>query len=126
MSLAVAQAWSAFRPDNSSFQPCGTNAPNFAIARDRTMTLVSGFRVDDLEVRVFDNVDDMAAVAAADAAAAIRSAVDQRNRANVMFASGNSQLAFLDALMARPDVEWSKVTGFHMDEYVGMDSDHPA
>jgi len=90
------------------------------------MTPVSGFWVDDLEVRVFDGVDDMANAAAADAAAAIRSAVDQRNRANVMFASGNSQLSFLDALMARPDVEWSKVTGFHMDEYVGMDADHPA
>ncbi len=90
------------------------------------MTLVSAFRVDDLEVRVFESAREMGIAAAADAAAAIRSAIDQRNRANVMFASGNSQLPFLDALVARTDIEWSRVTGFHMDEYVGMHDQHPA
>ena len=43
-----------------------------------------------------------------------------------MFASGNSQFAFLDALTARDDVPWERLTGFHMDEYVGMDDTHPA
>jgi glucosamine-6-phosphate deaminase len=77
------------------------------------MTFVSGFRVDELDVRVF-------------AAAAIRAAVEQHGRANAMFATGNSQFAFLDALTARTDVPWEHVTGFHMDEYVGMDDTHPA
>jgi glucosamine-6-phosphate deaminase len=90
------------------------------------MTLVSAFWVDDLEVRVFRTDEELGAAAAIDAAAAIRSAVDQRNRANVMFASGNSQFAFLDALTARDDVPWDRVTAFHMDEYVGMDDTHPA
>jgi glucosamine-6-phosphate deaminase len=43
-----------------------------------------------------------------------------------MFASGNSQFAFLDELTARDDVAWDRVTGFHMDEYVGMDDTHSA
>jgi glucosamine-6-phosphate deaminase len=90
------------------------------------MTRVSGFRADQLEVRVFSSIDQLAAAAATDAAAAIRSAVDQRNRANVMFASGNSQLAFIAALTARDDVPWDRVIGFHMDEYAGMNADHPA
>ena len=90
------------------------------------MTLVSAFRVDDLEVRVFATAAELGAAAADDAAAAITDAVDQRGRANVMFASGNSQFAFLGALTTRDGVPWSDVIGFHMDEYVGMDATHPA
>jgi glucosamine-6-phosphate deaminase len=90
------------------------------------MTLVSAFRVDDLEVRVFPTDAELGAAAAADAATAIREAVDARGHANVMFASGNSQFAFLEALTKRRDVPWSDVIGFHMDEYVGMDATHPA
>src|SRR5207244_199518 len=40
-------------------------------------------------------------------------------------ATGNSQLDFLAALSTE-DVDWSRVTCFHMDEYVGMAADHPA
>src|SRR5258706_8330251 len=126
MSFAVAQASSAFMPDSSSFHPCGTNAPNLAMTGERTMTLVSAFRVDDLEVRIFATAAAMGQAAASDAAAAIVSAIDQRDHANIMLATGNSQFAFLDALTARTDIDWDRVTGFHMDEYVGMDDQHPA
>jgi glucosamine-6-phosphate deaminase len=84
------------------------------------------FTVDALDVRVFDDVDDLARAAAADAATAIDEAVRARGAAHVMFASGNSQLAFLDHLVARTDLPWEHVVGFHMDEYVGIPADHPA
>jgi glucosamine-6-phosphate deaminase len=67
----------------------------------------------------------MAARAAADAAAVIGAAVATAGRANVMLATGNSQLAFLAAL-AGHQLDWSRVTCFHMDEYVGIDAGHPA
>jgi len=44
--------------------------------------------------------------------------------AAVILATGNSQLQFLDALAALGGVEWSRVTLFHMDEYLGIDADH--
>ena len=87
---------------------------------------MSAFRVDDLDVRVFATEKGLGEAAAADAADAIRNAVDRRGRANVMLATGNSQFAFLDALTPRDDVPWNRVTGFHMDEYVGMDDQHAA
>jgi glucosamine-6-phosphate deaminase len=87
---------------------------------------MSAFRADELAVRVFATERELGEAAAADASDAIRAAVDQRGRANVMLATGNSQFAFLDALTARADVPWDRVTGFHMDEYVGMDATHPA
>jgi glucosamine-6-phosphate deaminase len=44
-----------------------------------------------------------------------------------MFATGNSQLAFVETLVAhRPDVPWGDTIVFHMDEYVGVGPDHPA
>ncbi|HEY6316767.1 MAG TPA: glucosamine-6-phosphate deaminase [Acidimicrobiia bacterium] len=84
------------------------------------------FVVDDLTVHVHDRDRDLAAAAAAAAAAAIDAAVRARGVAHVMLATGNSQLAFLDALTHRDDVDWSAVVGYHMDEYVGIPADHPA
>ena len=43
-----------------------------------------------------------------------------------MFATGNSQFDFLDALVLDDSIDWTHVIGFHMDEYVGLDADHPA
>jgi glucosamine-6-phosphate deaminase len=82
--------------------------------------------VERSTVRIYETDEDLGRDAAADAAAAIRAAVEARGHANVMFATGNSQFAFLDALTARTDVDWPAVVGFHMDEYVGIDPDHPA
>jgi glucosamine-6-phosphate deaminase len=79
-----------------------------------------------LDVRVFDDPDALGAAAASDAAEVIRTAIHSRGQANVMFASGNSQLTFLDRLATIDGVNWSLVTGFHMDEYVGLPADHPA
>jgi glucosamine-6-phosphate deaminase len=81
---------------------------------------------DDVDVRIFPDVAALAVAAATDASTAIRAAVEARGAANVMLATGNSQLEFLEALTSRADVPWSAVTVFHMDEYVGMGEDHPA
>jgi glucosamine-6-phosphate deaminase len=46
--------------------------------------------------------------------------------ARVIFAAAPSQAEFLKALVAFEGIDWSKVVGFHMDEYLGLDADHPA
>jgi glucosamine-6-phosphate deaminase len=87
---------------------------------------VRSFVAGQLPVRVHASGAELAADAATLAAETIASAVAARGHANVMFATGNSQLAFLDALTGRGDVDWPAVVGFHMDEYVGLPADHPA
>ena len=82
-------------------------------------------QIGSMRVLVFPDIGTLAVAAAEDAAAAINTAIESRGRANVMLATGNSQLSFLDVLTRRPDVDWSRVVGFHMDEYVGMTADHP-
>jgi glucosamine-6-phosphate deaminase len=93
------------------------------------MTAMSGISVrqfDALTVRVAPTTAAMAADAATDVASVIAGAVAERGEANAMFATGNSQLAMIDNLVARGSVDWSRVRVFHMDEYVGMGDDHPA
>lgn len=91
-----------------------------------TPSAVQERTVDALQVRVFRDADALARTAAADAAAALRAAIGARGSANAMFASGNSQLRFLHALAHVDGVDWARVVGFHMDEYVGIGNDHPA
>ena len=89
------------------------------MARDRT--------VDSMTVHIHPDPVSLGRAAAAHAAAVIGAAVAERGVAHAMFATGNSQLAFVDALVhATAEVPWSDVVVFHMDEYVGAGPDHPA
>ncbi len=76
--------------------------------------------VGQATVLVHPDVDDLAQAAAEEAASAIAEAVAERQQASVMVATGNSQLAFVEHLAARTDIDWSATTVFHMDEYVGV------
>lgn len=77
-------------------------------------------------VKVFKDKTALGEAAAERAAAAINEAVARRGSARIIAATGASQFEFLGALTARPDVDWAKVEMFHLDEYVGLSSDHPA
>lgn len=66
-------------------------------------------------------------------AAAAQAAAEELRRLNslgdsigVIFATGASQIETLGALTAIPGLPWNRVHGFHMDEYVGLDANHPA
>ena len=83
-------------------------------------------RVDELLVTVFQTDDELGNAAAAEAANVIQRAARARGEANIILATGNSQLAFLTALRQDKHVPWSKVNVFHMDEYIGIDPNHPA
>ncbi len=60
------------------------------------------------------------------AAADLKAAIESRGEARLIIATGASQFEVLDALAKRGDVDWSAVTGFHLDEYIGVAADHPA
>ena len=83
--------------------------------------------IDGATVHVLPDVPAMARAAADEALAVMRAAVDSRGTAHVMFATGNSQLAFVQALVHETEgVPWADTVVFHMDEYVGVGPDHPA
>jgi glucosamine-6-phosphate deaminase len=90
------------------------------------MPYLSESRWDDLPAHVYATNLALGQAAAEEAAAVIRAAVAERGCANIILATGNSQLTFLAALRRQPDVEWASVNVFHMDEYLGLDPTHPA
>jgi glucosamine-6-phosphate deaminase len=87
---------------------------------------IEQWRVGNLAVRAGADASEMAAAAADQAAGTLVAAAAVRGVANAMFATGNSQLAFLTELARRPGIPWDRINAFHMDEYVGLSADHPA
>lgn len=74
-----------------------------------------------LRVKRHQSTLAMARAAADEAANTIRLAVEENGVANVMFATGNSQLQFIELLTdSTPDIPWQDVIVFHMDEYIGI------
>lgn len=63
---------------------------------------------------------------ASHAAEKLRTAIANSGSARLIVATGASQFSVLEALCEQPDIDWSKVTGFHLDEYVGINDQHPA
>ncbi|HXW34615.1 MAG TPA: glucosamine-6-phosphate deaminase [Acidimicrobiales bacterium] len=84
------------------------------------------FEVERMRVHVHEDTASLGRSCAAEVAGALRVAVEERGTANAMFATGNSQLAFVEALADCEEVPWRDVVVFHMDEYVGVGPDHPA
>jgi glucosamine-6-phosphate deaminase len=80
---------------------------------------------EQLEVEVYGTRAEAGAASAARFADKLRQALAERGQAAVVFASAPSQNEFLASLRAM-DLDWARVTAFHMDEYVGLAADHPA
>ena len=87
--------------------------------------LVESFRAGKLNVYIYDSRPKMGTAAAAVVAAEIRRLVETRARAVGILASAPSQNEFLAALVGAPGIDWSRVVGFHLDEYLGMDDRAP-
>jgi len=87
---------------------------------------VRSMTIDRMRVHVFESNQQLGQKVADDVAAHISSLVKQQGKTAMIMATGNSQLTFIEALRRLEDVPWDRVTLFHMDEYLGMSSEHPA
>lgn len=63
--------------------------------------------------------------AAEDIAGELRRLLHFQPAVRMIFAAAPSQSEMLSALIHMPDIDWSRVTAFHMDEYLGLASDAP-
>lgn len=79
-----------------------------------------------MRLHVYPSKLELGKAAAREAADRIRDAVAARGKARIIAATGASQFEFLDALTAIPDLPWDSVEMFHLDEYIGLPSTHPA
>ena len=81
---------------------------------------------DRLTVESFATRADMGAAAATDIAIALRERLSTQPNVRMVFAAAPSQAEMLGALASTPGIDWSRVTAFHMDEYIGLDPASPA
>lgn len=84
------------------------------------------YQVDSMAVEVHQDRQTMGAAAAALAACHIQEMLKEAEEAAVIFASAASQNEFLEALRTHPGIDWTRITAFHLDEYLGIDARHPA
>src|SRR6516164_8268725 len=93
---------------------------------DLTTTEIRHFQVGMMKVEVYPSRAAAGEAAARAAADAILEFLQKREIIAVIFATGASQLDMLSALTSMHDLPWERISGFHLDEYVGVSPDHPA
>jgi glucosamine-6-phosphate deaminase len=98
------------------------NKPNSARAGAPVRTFV----VESLPVRVYASRPDLATDAAFEVNEYLSKRISANGSVAVILATGNSQIEFLSRLIALDGIDWSKVTLFHMDEYLGIGTNHKA
>jgi len=79
-----------------------------------------------VDVHLFDDPVSLGRAAADRAAVLLADVLDARGAARLIAATGNSQIHFLNALVARRDLAWTDVELFHLDEYIGLPITHRA
>jgi glucosamine-6-phosphate deaminase len=90
------------------------------------MTIIRTQNVEKMPVFVFDSPESLGEEVANEFEKIINSEINKNGEVSVILATGNSQLAFMEALRKRKNIPWDKVYCFHMDEYLGMSVEHPA
>ena len=78
-----------------------------------------------MRLEVYPTAKAAGEAAAASVAEALRELGARRDSVGVIFATGSSQFEMLLALTSTAGLPWAKVHGFHLDEYIGLDRDHP-
>jgi len=63
---------------------------------------------------------EMGKAAAAETARLINILLETKETITMVFAAAPSQNEMLEALMSRPDVDFSRIIALHMDEYIGL------
>ncbi len=78
-----------------------------------------------MEIKISNDKIENGKKAATKGGQAVKDAIKKKGFANIIVATGASQFEMLAELI-KSDIDWSKVTAFHLDEYIGIPITHPA
>ena len=78
-----------------------------------------------MEIIISSTKQEMGKQAAQKGAEIIRKGIAEKGEASIIVATGASQFEML-AELVKENIDWKVVTGFHLDEYIGIDETHPA
>ncbi len=78
-----------------------------------------------MKIIISETKQELGRKAAQKGAEIIRQAILERGKATIIIPTGASQFEMLSELV-KADIDWSVVTAFHLDEYIGITETHPA
>jgi len=73
-----------------------------------------------MKIKILKDKYEIGREAGQTAASKIRQSIDENHHANIILATGMSQFETLEQLIKEEDIDWGKVTMFHLDEYIGL------
>ncbi len=79
-----------------------------------------------MNISIADDAKSLGEKAGSLSAELIKKAIAEKGTANIILATGASQFTTLQTLVAAQDINWNKVTMFHLDEYIGLPVTHKA
>ena len=89
------------------------------------MSILENSSLNGLTVHVAASRLAMGTQAAAAIANEIRTGLQMQPGVRIVFAAAPSQAEMLTALRNESDIDWTRVTSFHMDEYIGLSPNAP-
>jgi glucosamine-6-phosphate deaminase len=78
-----------------------------------------------MEVHVAESRVELGRIAARDIGNALRAGLREKDHLRLILAAAPSQSEMLTALRCEPNIDWRRVTAFHMDEYIGLSKGAP-
>ena len=79
-----------------------------------------------MKIEITDDPVSLGQAAGRHAGKLIRRAIEAKDGANIILATGTSQFETLNQLIREDGIDWAKVVMFHLDEYIGLPDTHPA
>jgi glucosamine-6-phosphate deaminase len=89
-------------------------------------TPVRTFQVDALQVEVYRHEADLVESLVRQTRSYLSEVANRQGAIAAILASGGSQVRLLKELTADEGIDWSRMTLFHLDEYLGISGEHPA
>lgn len=89
-------------------------------------TPVRTFQVDALQVEVYRHEADLVESLVRQTRSYFTEVANRQGTIAAILASGGSQIRLLKELTADAKIDWSRMTLFHLDEYLGISGEHPA
>ena len=90
------------------------------------MTSHQVLNVDSLVTQIYETEEKLATEAAKIGQSYIEKVLENKSEAAILLATGNSQLKFLDLIIAEQRIDWSRINLLHLDEYLGIEGDNSA
>ncbi len=85
----------------------------------------NNYTLKSFNTKIFNTRKELGVVAASDLEIIIADLLKEKESINMIFAAAPSQFDLLENICKSTTIDFSRINAFHMDEYIGIDSEAP-